>query len=269
LSSSASAIGTVLRSLETRQKALRPSQDDDSMRPHSGPNQITRCDRGREPPFASSGHTIGDMGMPHPARSCFHIRPLHLLAAAAALLFSFGGAVHASEQCAAQPNLKAAPGSHWYYRVDRASQRKCWFLARAGMKVGQPAPAKAQSAAKPQPLPDAPGISETTRTGWHSPDPRIAAAENAGSFQSTPFISVSAHDTESDAGQDSGTQPQATSAEELPTGPVLAALETPALQPQMHAAVAPARLLALLAAALGLAAVVGRLVFRYSVLFSA
>jgi hypothetical protein len=37
----------------------------------------------------------------------------------------------------------------------------------------------------------------------------------------------------------------------------------------MHAAVAPARLLALLAAALGLAAVVGRLVFGYSVLFSA
>jgi hypothetical protein len=200
--------------------------------------------------------------MPHPARSCFHIRPLHLLAAAAALLFSFGGAVHASEKCAAQPNLKAAPGSHWYYRVDRASQRKCWFLARAGMNVGQPAPAKAQSAAKPQPLPDAPGISEPTRTGWHSPDPRIAATENAVAFQS-------AHDTESDAGQDSGAQPQATSAEELPTGPVLAALETPALQPQVHAAVAPARLLALLAAALGLAAVVGRLIFQYSVLFSA
>jgi hypothetical protein len=237
------------------------------MRPHSGPNQITRYDRGREPKLTSSRHTIGDMEMPHPARSCFHIRPLHVLAAAAALLFSFGGAVHASEQCAAQPNLKSPPGSHWYYRVDRASQRKCWFLARAGMKVGQPAPAKAQSAAKPQPPPDAPGTSETPRTGWPPPEPRVAATENAAAFQSIPFLSVSARDMESDAAQDSAAQPQAISAEELPTGPVLAA--SPALEPQMHATVAPRHLLAMLAAALGLAAVVGRLIFQYSVLFSA
>jgi hypothetical protein len=207
--------------------------------------------------------------MSHRARSCFPIRPLHLVAAAAVLLFCSGGDARAGEQCATQPNLTAAPGSHWYYRVDRASQRKCWFLAKASMKVRQPAPAKAQSAVKLQPVPDALDTKGTIRTDWPSSDPPAAAAENAATWQTT-LVSTSASGPETDAGQDSGAQSQAIAAEEPPRqGRVLAALESRASEPEMQAAVAPTQLLALLAAALTLAALVGRLILQYSVVFSA
>jgi len=33
-----------------------------------------------------------------------------------------------ADDCIAAPNSSAPVGSHWYYRVDRVSQRKCWYL---------------------------------------------------------------------------------------------------------------------------------------------
>ena len=44
-------------------------------------------------------------------------------------------AVLAAEDCITEPNHAAAPGGHWYYRVDRVNQRKCWYVGHAGMKV--------------------------------------------------------------------------------------------------------------------------------------
>ncbi len=37
----------------------------------------------------------------------------------------------ADADCLAKPNGAAAPGNHWYYHVDRASGRRCWYQ-RAG-----------------------------------------------------------------------------------------------------------------------------------------
>jgi len=36
-------------------------------------------------------------------------------------------ATHA-EDCLAGPNAQSPQGSHWYYRIDRATHRKCWYL---------------------------------------------------------------------------------------------------------------------------------------------
>ena len=36
-----------------------------------------------------------------------------------------------ADDCLAAPNSPAPPGSHWYYRLDWATQRKCWYV-RAG-----------------------------------------------------------------------------------------------------------------------------------------
>src|SRR5262249_57585971 len=33
-----------------------------------------------------------------------------------------------AEDCLAGPNGASPPGRHWYYRIDRASHRKCWYL---------------------------------------------------------------------------------------------------------------------------------------------
>jgi len=75
------------------------------------------------------------------------LRPIGILAFVSALLST--GAVAATDaafaaDCLAAPG-SSAPNSHWYYRTDRAQQRKCWFLrsenaAHGLVATGQPAP---------------------------------------------------------------------------------------------------------------------------------
>src|SRR5438270_9866836 len=43
----------------------------------------------------------------------------------------------AAEECLAKPNGPSPQGSHWYYRVDRASNRHCWYLRGIGASAGQ------------------------------------------------------------------------------------------------------------------------------------
>ena len=49
----------------------------------------------------------------------------------------------AAEECLAAPKGSAPQGSHWHYRTDRATQRKCWFLAEPGAKASPSATARA------------------------------------------------------------------------------------------------------------------------------
>jgi len=69
---------------------------------------------------------------------------LVLLASLAGLLIA-GGLAHgepaatspsspsasADADCLAKPNAPSAPGNHWYYRLDRASGRRCWYQRAA------------------------------------------------------------------------------------------------------------------------------------------
>ena len=41
----------------------------------------------------------------------------------------------AANECKAKPDSPAPAGSHWYYRVNRADQRHCWYLGPQGRKV--------------------------------------------------------------------------------------------------------------------------------------
>src|SRR3981189_2120938 len=51
-------------------------------------------------------------------------------------------AANAAETCLAGPKGAAPQGSHWYYRLERGSQRKCWRLVQKDQK-GQSAAAQA------------------------------------------------------------------------------------------------------------------------------
>jgi hypothetical protein len=59
-------------------------------------------------------------------------RPFGSIALVAALLMGVGVAVATSiaraNDCLTAPNALTPQGSHWYYRLDRASQRKCWYV---------------------------------------------------------------------------------------------------------------------------------------------
>lgn len=39
------------------------------------------------------------------------------------------------DDCKAKPDGSAPAGLHWYYRVDRANSRHCWYLHEQGMRV--------------------------------------------------------------------------------------------------------------------------------------
>ena len=63
-------------------------------------------------------------------------RPIGSIAFVCALsVLSFGAAPRASAEgaaeCLTEPDASAPPESHWYYRIDRATQRKCWHLRAA------------------------------------------------------------------------------------------------------------------------------------------
>ena len=54
----------------------------------------------------------------------------------------------AVDECKTEPGSSAPPGSHWYYRVNRADQRHCWYLGPEGAQVrsqARKAPARASS----------------------------------------------------------------------------------------------------------------------------
>jgi tetratricopeptide (TPR) repeat protein len=78
-------------------------------------------------------------------------RPAGSLALAATLLagsVGIGMSTNAAraDDCLAAPNSAAPEGSHWYYRIDRATQGKCWYV-RATDQAAQQAASQATLAA--------------------------------------------------------------------------------------------------------------------------
>jgi hypothetical protein len=57
------------------------------------------------------------------------------------------GATPAAEDCLAGPKDPAPRGSHWYYRIDRATKRHCWYLKDGA--PSQSAAANSSPSAKP------------------------------------------------------------------------------------------------------------------------
>jgi hypothetical protein len=65
-------------------------------------------------------------------------RPIGVLAFASVLLASGAVAVPDTAfaaDCLAAPNSSTPPNGHWYYRTDRASQKKCWYLGTVNQQL--------------------------------------------------------------------------------------------------------------------------------------
>lgn len=141
-----------------------------------------------------------------------------MLAGAAVATFQVQSAA-AADECLAKPKA-GAPGKHWFYRIDRATKRQCWYLrdgdqaqveSSATRKIaGRNEPAKLSSAAanahaefdtqaaasghddvKPAPAPASPAPSSvepaSPRSAAAAPTPQAAAESNgtASGDQST------------------------------------------------------------------------------------
>src|ERR1700694_2059286 len=71
------------------------------------------------------------------------------LLAAIALTTVSHGAEPAADECLSGPKGQTPHGSHWYYRVDRASKRHCWYIGEEREKLSRAAPQNSASTANP------------------------------------------------------------------------------------------------------------------------
>jgi hypothetical protein len=69
----------------------------------------------------------------------------------------------AADECKTKPGSSAPPGSHWYYRINRTDQRRCWFLGPQGAKVRSQAHATASNVSSPTRTPPRENAVETAR----------------------------------------------------------------------------------------------------------
>src|SRR5262252_2665714 len=49
-------------------------------------------------------------------------------------------------ECLAAPNAQSPQGQHWYYRLDRATHRKCWYLGAQHARGAERAPHRRSAA---------------------------------------------------------------------------------------------------------------------------
>jgi hypothetical protein len=71
----------------------------------------------------------------------------------------------AADDCLAKPNSTSPEGRHWYYRIDRASKRRCWYLGPKGQEVRADSStkrARLSRAVSPKPLPSVQPVAEAT-----------------------------------------------------------------------------------------------------------
>jgi hypothetical protein len=91
----------------------------------------------------------------------------------------------AAEDCLAGPKKDQTPeGSHWYYRIDHANKRNCWYLGEEREKLSQTtAPKRSQSA--PPVSPEADRTMQPSIADAHAelpPQPRIDAPSRDNAF---------------------------------------------------------------------------------------
>jgi hypothetical protein len=106
------------------------------------------------------------------------VRPIALIATLLAWSVSVAAPTTTAraDDCLAEPNSSAPAGSHWYYHLDKTTQRKCWYI-RATDQPTQPAATEATS--------DGASL---------SPPPPISAEESAAASADIP-MSISPGDS--------------------------------------------------------------------------
>jgi hypothetical protein len=110
------------------------------------------------------------------------------------LLSARSGQVPAAEECLTRPSMTAPQGSHWYYRVDRATRAHCWYLGPLGTKVASEsaaAPATKRPTESVLRLPTARPVVVSGETAYASAAPiETAAPPRAPEDEAGPSFAI-------------------------------------------------------------------------------
>jgi hypothetical protein len=215
---------------------------------------------------------------------------------ASALLSTIShSAVPAADECLSGPKGQTPAGSHWYYRIDRATKRHCWYLGEAGQKLARsgrpnsppsekPASRKAETAMQDSiadaraELPARTAIEPPNRDGALAPaiaadaavrednrDARMPGAETQRSIfasrwpgQSIASPSIDPTPNKDDPGTSAGSAEQT-----QPPSPLTAGLFTAADISSQTASYSVPMLLAAIIGALALAGIIGSVIFKF------
>src|SRR4030081_658841 len=58
------------------------------------------------------------------------------------------GAAGADDECLSSPKEQTSTAGHWYYRIDHATKRHCWYLKAEGEKLSKNASQRSTSSAR-------------------------------------------------------------------------------------------------------------------------
>jgi hypothetical protein len=201
------------------------------------------------------------------------------LAVAAFFIVTVQGA-RAADECLEKPNAPSPQGSHWYYRTDRTSNRQCWYLGSERGKAGtlarqDTAPARPQSSKMSAPpaqtypaqataavetataevMPAGVAPVEVTAGQGNTPEPNSTVTLSLPAPPNSSSVSV----RDSYAEEKFAKAPQ----EMGPTGPIVTPTEWSAGARALASSFFT-QFCALLAVVLGLAAIIGRMIFTLS-----
>jgi hypothetical protein len=116
--------------------------------------------------------------------------PVILIVLAAAILPTAraGGVEPAADACRATPGASSPPGSHWYYRINHADNRHCWYLGSVALKVHSRAPEATAHSPLSDPTPVSEDAAETSPAS-PAPMPQAAPPAQVASAPSNPALS--------------------------------------------------------------------------------
>jgi hypothetical protein len=106
-----------------------------------------------------------------------------LIGALATVTFvvALNGVGHAADNCLSGPKGAAPKGSHWYYRIDHAAKRNCWYVRAEGEKPA----AQNSSASRASPPTETP-LQPSVANARAEANPADIGQSNAGVAESAP-----------------------------------------------------------------------------------
>jgi hypothetical protein len=116
-----------------------------------------------------------------------------------ALLVATTGVGHAADNCLAGPKGLAPKGSHWYYRIDRATKRNCWYVRAAG---GKPVSSRSAPVTEVSPPPQNPLQPVVANARAEAAAADVAQSSATGALPDS--IDAANNGQDSDAPADSG-----------------------------------------------------------------
>jgi hypothetical protein len=125
--------------------------------------------------------------------------------ASVTLVVAVNGVAHATEACLSGPKGTAPKGSHWYYRIDHATKRNCWYVRAEGEK---PVAAQNSPVSQTSPQPETP-LQPSVANARAEAGPADLGQSNAATAERAPPAAANNDQTSDAPAADNGQSPVA------------------------------------------------------------